>query len=84
MFWKIVGTIGAGSFILGGVDILTTEGCGSVDFGGSGRSSTYTCTFGEYQGELSAGAASSLMILGGLAVLVFAWIPRKRRRDDDY
>lgn len=84
MLWRILGTIGGGSFIFGGIDILSTEGCTSVDFGGSGRSSTYTCTFGGYQGELSAGAASSLMIIGGLALVAFLWIPRKRRSDSDF
>jgi hypothetical protein len=74
MFWRIVGTLGAGSFVLGGLDIASTTGCGEVDFGGSARSSTYTCTFGEYPGEMSAGAASLLMIFGGIAVIALLWM----------
>lgn len=79
MFWKIVGTIGAISFIGGGLDIASTPGCEQVDFGGSYRSSTYSCTFGAYPGELSAGAASTLMIVGGLALIWFLWAGQIRR-----
>jgi hypothetical protein len=73
MFWKIIGTIGAGTFILGGIDILSTTGCDSVDFGGAGRSSTYTCTYGEYPGEMSASTAGGLMVVGGLIVICLLW-----------
>ncbi len=73
MFWRLVGTLGAGSFILGGLDIASISGCTEVDFGGRARSATYTCTFGEYPGDLSAGAASGLMIVGGIAIIYFLW-----------
>ena len=84
MFWKVIATLGAGSFVLGGLDIASTPGCDQVDFGGSGRSSTYTCTFGTYQGDLSAGAASTLMIVGGLALIVFLWAGVFRRSNRDF
>ena len=82
MFWKIIGTLGAGSFVIGGFEIASTTGCESVDFGGSGRSSTYTCTFGNYPGDMSAGAASALMIVGGLTFIWFLWaaVIRRNRR----
>jgi hypothetical protein len=82
MFWRIVGTLGAGSFVLGGFDIASTSGCESVDFGGQGRSTTYSCTFGLYPGDLSAGAASGLMIFGGLGVIGLMWagVIRRSRR----
>ncbi len=79
MLWRIIGTVGAVTFIIGGFDILSTEGCESVDFGGAGRSSTYNCTFGEYPGDLSAGTASFLMIAGGLAVIGLMWAGIFRR-----
>ncbi len=83
MFWKVIGTLGAGSLVLGGCDIMSTEGCESVNFGGTARSSTYSCTFGKHPGEMSAGSASALMILGGLALLGLLWLPTilKNRRD---
>lgn len=84
MFWKIIGTLGAGSFVIGGLDIASTSGCDQVDFGGSGRSSTYTCTFGQYPGDLSAGAASTLMIVGGLAVIWFLWASSIRQNRRGY
>lgn len=82
MFWRIIGTLGAGSFVLGGLDIASTEGCDSVAFGGSGRSATYTCTFGMFEGDMSAGSASALMVVGGFAVIGLLWagvISRIRR-----
>lgn len=82
MFWKVIGTLGAGSLILGGCDIMSTTGCVSVNFGGTARRSTYSCTFGQYPGEMSSGSASTLMILGGSALLGLLWLPmilRNRR-----
>ena len=34
-FWRILFTLGALTFLGGGLDILSTEGCEEVDFGGS-------------------------------------------------
>ena len=84
MFWKVVGTLGAGSFILGGIDILSTTGCESVNFGGTARSSTYSCTFGMYEGEMSSSAAGGLMIAGGLLVIALLWGSIIRRYMSDF
>jgi hypothetical protein len=75
MLWKILGTIGAFTFLGGGVDIATTDRCTSVVFGGGGRSYTYECTYGQVKGDMGAGAASALMILGSLGVLALIWGP---------
>jgi len=82
MFWRVIGSIGAITFIGGGMDIASTGGCAAVDFGGHYRRASYTCTFGQYPGDLSAGAASFLMIGGGIAFIALLWIPliiRNRR-----
>lgn len=84
MFWRIIGTLGSGSFVLGGLEIASTSGCESVDFGGTARSSTYTCTFGQYPGDMSASAASGLMIVGGLAVIWFLWAGVIRRNRNNF
>lgn len=75
MFFKILASVGAFSFLAGGFDIASTEGCESVVFGGSARSSTYSCTYGLEPGDLSAGAASGLMIVGSVALLALLWGP---------
>ena len=74
IFWRIVGTLGALSFFGGGIDVLTTPNCTSVDFGGTRRSSTYACTFGQTPGDLGAGVAGTLMLVGGLLLLTLLWV----------
>lgn len=75
VFWRVLSTIGAVMFFVGGVDIATTDGCTAVDFGGTARRATYSCTYGLTKGDLSAGTASVLMILGSLALLALLWGP---------
>lgn len=75
MFWKIIATLTTSTFIFGGFDVLSTDGCVGVDFGGSRRSSTYTCTYGQYPADLSQTTAGLLMILGPLLLWAIMWIP---------
>ena len=77
MFWKIVVGLGAVTFVLGGLDILSSD-CPSVDFGGRARSATYTCL--AEGGEMSGTAAGSLMIGGGMALLGLVLLPSLLRR----
>jgi hypothetical protein len=79
MFWRVVASLGALTFLIGGVDVASQSNCGSVDFGGSARSSTYTCLRDPDEGDLSQGAASALMIGGSLVALGVMWIPVTRR-----
>jgi hypothetical protein len=74
MFWKIVTTVGAATFLLGGLDALSSD-CDAVEFGGSRRSITYSCSAPGADGGMSPGAAGALMLLGALALLVVAWGP---------
>jgi hypothetical protein len=78
MFWKIVATLTTSTFIFGGFNVMSTEGCTAVDFSGSRRANTYSCTFGEYPGDLSAGTASFVMIFGPLLLWAIMWIPTYR------
>ena len=75
MLWRILATIGACSFMVGGCDIAATDGCESVDFSGSYRTARYACTYGEYPGDLSASTAVAVMVLGGLAAIAVMWLP---------
>lgn len=75
MFWKIIATLTTSTFIFSGFDVLSTENCVGVDFGGSRRSSTYACTYGEYPADLSQTTAGWLMILGPLLLWAVLWIP---------
>lgn len=82
MLWRILATLGAGSFMVGGCDIAATEGCESVDFSGTYRTARYACTYGLYEGDLAASTAVAVMILGGLAAILLMWLPsiiRSRR-----
>lgn len=71
MFWRILGTIGAGTFFITGIKVLSDPLCISADFGG-GRVSTITCRTDPY-GSMSGGAAGfiALMIGGGLIILIY-------------
>lgn len=71
MFWRILGTIGAGSFFVTGIKVLSDPYCISADFGG-GRVSTITCRTDSY-GSMSGGAAGfiALLIGGGLLILIY-------------
>jgi hypothetical protein len=82
MLWKVLATVAAGSFIVGGCDLALTEGCESVDFSGSYRTARYACTYGAYPGDLGVTAAVIVMVPGGLAAIALMWLPsilRSRR-----
>ena len=85
MFWRVIAALCSLTFLFGGCGILLDDNCASVDFGGSGRSRTYTCYRYEHQGEMSASAAGGLMLLGGVALMTLAAWPlirlaRRNRR----
>lgn len=82
MFWKIVATLGAVTFLVAGLDALSLD-CDAVEFGGSRRSVTYSCTAPGADGGMSPGAAGALMLLGALAILVVAWGPSVYRATAD-
>lgn len=71
MIWRILGTIGAASFFITGVKVLSDPTCVTADFGG-GRVSTITCREDSY-GSISGGAAGSIsLFIGiGLAFLIY-------------
>ena len=65
--WRILGTLGAASFFLTGLKVLSDPNCISADFGG-GRVSTITCRSDSY-GSLTGGLAGFLSLLFSLALL---------------
>jgi ribosomal protein L40E len=74
MIWRIVGTLGGASFLISGIAVLSDPNCLSADMGG-GRVLTVTCRADSY-GAMSAGAAGSFMLLIGMAILAFIYLPR--------
>ena len=74
MFWKIVATLGSLTFIFGGLDVLSAD-CDAVDFGGGGRSVTYSCVRPGTDGAMSPGTAGALMLLGAAGILALVWGP---------
>ncbi|MFN3215892.1 MAG: DUF2510 domain-containing protein [Acidimicrobiales bacterium] len=73
MFWRVVAIFGALTFIWGGIDVLTTEDCSEVDFGGTRRSSTFACVpegFGDIDGTL---AGVGMTVLGLAIIVLVTW-----------
>lgn len=73
MFWRIIAGLGALTFIVGGLDVLSSD-CASVDFGGTARSSTYACAPAG-AGEMNGTLAGIGMIVLGVLLLAFATSP---------
>jgi RNA polymerase subunit RPABC4/transcription elongation factor Spt4 len=69
MIWKIVGLVGAGSFIINGLSVMTDPNCVTVDFGGQSRVVSLTCYTG-LGGALPGTTAGMLSILFGFGILV--------------
>jgi ribosomal protein L40E len=63
MIWRILGTIGAISFFVTGISVLSTPNCLSADIGG-GRIIGVTCYDTNY-GAFSPGLAAGIMFLIG-------------------
>lgn len=78
VFWRILVFIGGITFVVAGLDILTTSGCESIDFGGSRRSATYSCV-PEGAGDMSPGLAGVAMLALGAAMLALALWPWLQR-----
>ena len=71
MFWKIIGLLGAGTFIITGMDILGDPNCVSVSFrGGGARSVVSECSL-DRSGDFSQSTAGLGLILIGLSILAF-------------
>ena len=64
--WRLVIGLGSLTFIVGGCDVLAQKDCPSVKFGGTRRNVTFTCV--QEGGNMSKGAAGSLMLAGGWAL----------------
>ena len=71
MIWKIVGTLCSLSFFVTGFSVLGDPNCVTAEIGG-GRVIGVTCRPDTY-GTWSGGAAASIMLLLGTALLVFAF-----------
>ena len=75
MFWRVVAVLCAVTFLFGGCDVLLSDDCSSVDFGGNRRMLAYTCHTDANRGEMSASATGVLFLLGGLALIFLASWP---------
>ena len=73
MFRRVLGFIGAITFIIGGINVLS-KGCGDVDFGGTARNASYSCV-PEGKGEVSGPLGGWGMIALGLLLIVFVCWP---------
>ncbi|CAN2175016.1 hypothetical protein MCEMRE26_00145 [Candidatus Nanopelagicaceae bacterium] len=71
MLWRVLGTIGASSFLITGIKVASDPDCNSADFGG-GRVSTITCRSDSY-GSMSGGTAGLIALFIGGAILVFIY-----------
>lgn len=71
MIWKILGTIGAASFIFTGFAVWADPNCITADIGG-GRVVGVTCRSDSF-GSFSGGTAGGLMLLVGISLLVFIY-----------
>lgn len=71
MIWKVIGTICSLSFFVTGFSVLGDPDCVTAEIGG-GRVIGVTCRADTY-GTWSGGAAASIMLLIGTALLVFAF-----------
>ena len=68
MIWKIVGLVGAGSFIINGLSVIADPNCVTVDFGGQSRLVTINC-YDSLGGAIPGITAGILLIIGGLLLL---------------
>ena len=68
MIWKIVGLVGAGSFIINGLSVISNPNCVTVDFGGQSRIVTINCYDG-LGGAIPGTTAGMLLIICGLLLL---------------
>jgi hypothetical protein len=71
MIWRIIATGGALSFLVNGFIVLGDPNCTTAEIGG-GRVVRVTCRPDSY-GTWSGGAAASIMLLIGTALLVFVF-----------
>lgn len=74
MFWKVLTLIGAGTFVVTGLDVLANSNCVTAKFGGA-RVITVTCYSNNY-GDMSGKTAGLLTLLAGFALLIFALWPQ--------
>jgi hypothetical protein len=77
MIWKVIGTIGAGSFFVNGLSILSDPTCISADFGG-GRVVQVTCRDDSY-GTFSGAEAGFVSLLIGSLLLVVVFFSQIKR-----
>jgi len=83
VIWRIVGLIGASSFLINGFSLLSDPSCVSADFGG-GRVIQVTCrsdSFGTFSGA-EAGFISLLIGLGLITLIFFNKILLKNNKSD--
>ena len=69
MIWFLIAIVGAGTFVLSGISVLSDPFCQSVDFGG-GRVIQLTCRNDSF-GAFSQVSAGWLSILGGVVIILF-------------
>ena len=69
MIWKILGLVGAGSFIINGLSVIADPNCITADFGGQSRIVTITCHTG-LGGALPGTTVGMLSIFFGFGILV--------------
>jgi hypothetical protein len=74
VIWRIIASIGAGTFLVTGFSVLTDPNCVSAGFSGS-RAVTVTCYQSDY-GNMSGGQAGLISILIGLLIGGFAFWPQ--------
>ena len=71
MIWRVIGTLGAVSFIFTGLSVLSNPDCLTADIGG-GRIVGVTCRPDSY-GSMSGTAAGIIMGLIGVVLLAFLY-----------
>lgn len=69
MIWRILGLVGAGSFIINGLSVIADPSCITADFGGQSRIVTITCHTG-LGGALPGTTVGMLSIFFGFGILV--------------
>ncbi len=75
MFWRILGTFGAGSFFVVGWNVLTDPQCNTVSFRGGGARTVVTTCFPDSRGDFSKASAVAGSFLIGLAILAIIFWP---------
>ena len=77
MFWRIVATIGGGTFFFSALDIFSDPRCRTIDLQGSRFLISYSCTNGATatQGESFATG----LLFSALVIWVLVWIGPIRR-----